>query len=164
MKKFWKKIHQNKWIERNWKCYNLTTPAQNVKILLQQSLLCLSKQYLFSSFSGTKKLNTSKFLSDYWEGVPASTRKDQLSVAHRWLIECFEWQFWSVLVKQKNHYKKFLSNYNHIQVIQTLHFVFELTSYSVLYQRALFLFKPYWAHSSSKFPKSSNKSPFSPYR
>jgi hypothetical protein len=25
--------------------------------------------------------------------------------------------------------KKFLSNYNYIQVIQTLHFVFELTSY-----------------------------------
>jgi hypothetical protein len=30
---------------------------------------------------------------------------------------------------RKTILKKFLSNYNHIQVIQTLHFVFELTSY-----------------------------------
>jgi hypothetical protein len=30
---------------------------------------------------------------------------------------------------RKTIIKKFLSNYNHIQVIQTLHLVFELTSY-----------------------------------
>jgi hypothetical protein len=30
---------------------------------------------------------------------------------------------------RKTIIKKFLSNYNHIQDIQTLHFVFELTSY-----------------------------------
>jgi hypothetical protein len=105
MKKFWKKSSK-KVNRRNWKCHNLTTPAQNVEILLQQSLLCLSKQYLFSSFSCTINLNTSKFLSDYWEGVPASTSKDHLSVAHRWLIECFEWQFWSVLVNAEKPLKR----------------------------------------------------------
>jgi hypothetical protein len=34
---------------------------------------------------------------------------------------------------RKTIIKKFFSNYNHIQVIQTLHFVFELTSY--IYQK-----------------------------
>jgi hypothetical protein len=68
----------------------MTIPAENVTILLQQSLLCFSKQYLLSTFSHTTNLSTSKFLLDYWEGVPTVTRKDDLSVADRQQIEYFE--------------------------------------------------------------------------
>jgi hypothetical protein len=51
---------------KEFKMFNLRIPAQNVKNLLQQSLLCISEPYLFSTFLYAK--NTSKFLSTTGRG------------------------------------------------------------------------------------------------
>jgi hypothetical protein len=70
---------------RNWRCYNLTTPAENVKILLYQSLLRLSKQYLFSTFSCTKKTLTPQNYFQLLGGDPCFYKQ---------ILERFELQFW----------------------------------------------------------------------
>ncbi len=73
-----------RWIKGNKKnvitwqsMYRMLKPSTTKFVMLKQTI------FVYNIFS-YKNLNTSKFLSDYWEGVPALTSKDDLSIAHRW--------------------------------------------------------------------------------